>query len=224
MRAPQRKILPVDGTPPRIAVHAVFGRSIHGLSFVVPVQELDEARQATMDLRTVVRSEFTKPKERFRKLDEEESKLWKEPQPKRFQSNETRPNLKAAHDDEELRAVLREAGAQTTVVDFGASWCEHCKGMLPWFAESSDKVSATGKPRSMPREQGRAPTGTDKLLSRTQFPNMSFVMADVDRMPEMARDIRYTPTFSFYVNGKKVDEVFGSNRRQIGDRMWLHAS
>lgn len=52
---------------------------------------------------------------------------------------------------------------------------------------------------------------------------MTFVMADVDRMPEMAHDIRYTPTFSFYVNGKKVDEIFGSNRRQIGDRMWLHA-
>jgi len=162
---------------------------------VVPSQEMEEARRAAMDLRTVVRSEFTKPKERFRKIDGEESKLWKEPQPKRFQSNETRPNLKAAHDDEELRAVLREAGVQTTVVDFGASWCDHCKGMLPWFAESSDK-----------------------------FPNMTFVMADVDRMPEMARDIRYTPTFSFYVNGKKVDEVFGSNRRQIGDRMWLHAS
>lgn len=224
VRRPQRKIPPPSRGRSRIAVHAVFSRSIRGPSFVIPSPEMEEARRAAMDLRTVVRSEFTKPKERFRKIDGEESKLWKEPQPKRFQSNETRPNLKAAHDDEELRAVLREAGVQTTVVDFGASWCDHCKGMLPWFAESSDKVSIREKLQSMPRGQGRAPSGTDNLVSLTQFPNMTFVMADVDRMPEMARDIRYTPTFSFYVNGKKVDEVFGSNRRQIGDRMWLHAS
>lgn len=116
-----------------------------------------------MDLRTVVRSEFSKPKERFRKMEAEETQAWKEPKPKRFQPTETRPNLKSAHNDEELRAVLRGADGRPTVVDFGASWCEHCKGMLPWFAESSGKV---GVRSSLARTRWRGPrTTTDGSLA-----------------------------------------------------------
>ena len=33
---------------------------------------------------------------------------------------------------------------------------------------------------------------------------MRFVIADADFLPEMAADIRYTPTFAFYQRGKRV--------------------
>lgn len=93
-----------------------------------------------MDVRAAIRSEFDPPETRFRILEEGEKKRWKEPLPKSFKPVATRPNLKEAHDDESLRAILKEAGDKPTVVDYGASWCDHCKGMLPWFSESSEKV------------------------------------------------------------------------------------
>lgn len=101
----------------------------------------------------------------------------------------------------------------------GASTARECfrgsQNPVERWASDQASLEPGGEDHEQPLT-GRSPSGT-------QFPNMTFVMADVDRMPEMAHDIRYTPTFSFYVNGKKVDEIFGSNRRQIGDRMWLHA-
>ena len=72
---------------------------------------------------------------------------------------------------------------------------------------------------------------------------MRFIIADADFLPEMAADIRYTPTFAFYQRGKRVranapvasrrfayraaaqvDEFVGTNERMLRDRVWLHAS
>lgn len=71
---------------------------------------------------------------------------------------------------------------------------------------------------------------------------MRFVIADADFLPEMAADIRFTPTFAFYERGKRVracarasdvrasdsqhhqvDEFVGTNLRMLRDRVWLHA-
>ena len=72
---------------------------------------------------------------------------------------------------------------------------------------------------------------------------MRFIIADADFLPEMAADIRYTPTFAFYQRGKRVrcsggalvrcvtdgaavqvDEFVGTNERMLRDRVWLHSS
>ena len=57
--------------------------------------------------------------------------------------------------------------------------------------------------------------------SRLQFPNTRFVLADADYLPELAADVRYTPTFSFFRAGKKVDEFVGTNTQMLRDRTWL---
>ena len=36
---------------------------------------------------------------------------------------------------------------------------------------------------------------------------MRFIIADADFLPEMAADIRYTPTFAFYQRGTRVRAV-----------------
>jgi thiol-disulfide isomerase/thioredoxin len=65
------------------------------------------------------------------------------------------------------------------VVDFGASWCDHCRGMLPAVVGLTEK-----------------------------FAKHLFVLADVDSVPDSAADVRYTPTFSFYRRNRKVRLLF----------------
>ena len=73
---------------------------------------------------------------------------------------------------------------------------------------------------------------------------MRFVFADADFLPELALDVRYTPTFSVYQRGKKVcpgrpawcrvahaclspcglrqvDQFVGTNIQTLEDRAWL---
>ena len=71
--------------------------------------------------------------------------------------------------------MLNEAGPRPVVVDFGAPWCDHCRTMVPVFVRLSE-----------------------------QFPLALFVLADVDKLPDSTRDVRYTPTFAFYSRGRKV--------------------
>lgn len=61
------------------------------------------------------------------------------------------------------------------VVDFGASWCDHCRGMLPAVVALTEA-----------------------------FPRPLFVLTDVDQVPETAADVRYTPTFAFFHRNRKV--------------------
>jgi len=57
--------------------------------------------------------------------------------------------------------------------------------------------------------------------SKAQFPRTRFVLADADYLPELAGDVRYTPTFSFYLRGRKVDEFVGTDVQTLRDRAWL---
>lgn len=47
---------------------------------------------------------------------------------------------------------------------------------------------------------------------------MRFVIADADFLPEMAADIRYTPTFAFYQRGKRVRAARLSPMRCVVER------
>ncbi|XP_058003464.1 thioredoxin-like 3-3 isoform X2 [Hevea brasiliensis] len=55
------------------------------------------------------------------------------------------------------------------------------------------------------------------------FPKQSFIYADIDECPETTQHIRYTPTFHFYRDGERVDEMFGAGEERLHDRLWLHS-
>ncbi|KAF3795940.1 Thioredoxin-like 3-3 [Nymphaea thermarum] len=56
-----------------------------------------------------------------------------------------------------------------------------------------------------------------------EFPNISFVYADIDECPETTQNIRYTPTFRFFRDGERVDEMYGAGEERLRDRLWLHS-
>ncbi|KAK9124158.1 hypothetical protein Sjap_013760 [Stephania japonica] len=55
------------------------------------------------------------------------------------------------------------------------------------------------------------------------FPRLSFVYADIDECPETTQHVRYTPTFHFFRDGERVDEMFGAGEERLHDRLWLHS-
>ncbi|XWS66831.1 hypothetical protein CRYUN_Cryun05aG0234700 [Craigia yunnanensis] len=105
-------------------------------------------------------------------------------------------NLKSASSDENLKDILLhiKSSKTPTVFNYGASWCRVCSQVLPAFCRLSN-----------------------------QFPKLSFVYADIDECPETTQQIRYTPTFHFYRDGERVDEMFGAGEERLHDRLWLHS-
>ncbi|WCJ34513.1 Thioredoxin superfamily protein [Euphorbia peplus] len=105
-------------------------------------------------------------------------------------------NLKTASSDENFLEILDniKASKSPTVINYGASWCEVCSQIFPAFRRLSN-----------------------------EFPKLSFVYADIDECPETTRNIRYTPTFQFYRDGERVDEMFGAGEERLRDRLWLHS-
>ena len=71
-----------------------------------------------------------------------------------------------------------------TVVDFYADWCGPCKQIAPKFEQLS-----------------------------TKFPSVNFVKVNVDEAKEIASkySVRAMPTFLFFKNGTKVNEVVGAD-------------
>ncbi|CAH9135623.1 unnamed protein product [Cuscuta epithymum] len=80
------------------------------------------------------------------------------------------------------------------VINYGASWCRVCSQILPVFCDLSNS-----------------------------FPKLSFVYADIDDCPETTQHVRYTPTFHFYQDGERVDEMIGAGEERLHDRLWLHS-
>ncbi|KAH6755380.1 Thioredoxin superfamily protein [Perilla frutescens var. hirtella] len=105
-------------------------------------------------------------------------------------------NVVAAAGDENLKEIFGQikASKNPTVINYGASWCGVCSQILPAFCEFS-----------------------------TKFPKLSFVYADIDECPDTTQHIRYTPTFHFYRDGDRVDEMFGAGEDRLHDRLWLHS-
>ncbi|KAM0949644.1 putative monodehydroascorbate reductase (NADH) [Dioscorea sansibarensis] len=105
-------------------------------------------------------------------------------------------NLKSAMGDAHLKEILQTVKSSKipTVINYGATWCRVCSQILPAFCQFSNK-----------------------------FPKLSFVYADIDECPETTQDIRYTPTFRFYRDGERVDEMLGAGEERLEDRLWLHS-
>ncbi|KAH7853290.1 hypothetical protein Vadar_000947 [Vaccinium darrowii] len=105
-------------------------------------------------------------------------------------------NLISASSDDNLKDIFHQIRTSKTpaVINYGASWCRVCGQILPAFCQLSNK-----------------------------FPKFSFVYADIDECPETTQNIRYTPTFHFYRDGERVDEMFGGGEERLHDRLWLHS-
>ncbi|XP_052171905.1 thioredoxin-like 3-3 [Diospyros lotus] len=105
-------------------------------------------------------------------------------------------NLISATSDDNLKSIFHHIRTSKTpaVINYGASWCRVCSQILPAFCQLSNK-----------------------------FPKLSFIYADIDECPETTQHIRYTPTFHFYRDGERVDEMFGAGEERLHDRLWLHS-
>ncbi|CAL1399307.1 unnamed protein product [Linum trigynum] len=105
-------------------------------------------------------------------------------------------NLKRVSTDETHLNILRHitSSRAPAVINYGASWCSSCSQILPAFLRLSD-----------------------------HFPKLSFVYADIDECPETTNNIRYAPSFHFYRDGEKVDEMIGAGEERLHDRLWLHS-
>ena len=89
-------------------------------------------------------------------------------------------------------AGLQEAGDKLVVVDFTASWCGPCQVIAPKFEEMEK-----------------------------EFPDCIFYKVDVDKNEETseAEGINAMPTFKFYRNGKKVDEMTGASEAKLREKI-----
>ncbi|KAG4913427.1 hypothetical protein AAZX31_19G170000 [Glycine max] len=108
-----------------------------------------------------------------------------------------RVNLKSATSDDDFTNILAHIKSSKTpaVIKYGAPWCPVCIQILPAFCRLSNN-----------------------------FPKLTFVYTDIDECPETTQHIRYTPTFQFYRNGEKVDEMYGAGgEERLHDRLWLHS-
>ncbi|ESQ52312.1 hypothetical protein EUTSA_v10017445mg [Eutrema salsugineum] len=105
-------------------------------------------------------------------------------------------NLKTAATDQSLLTILHniKSSKSPAVINYGASWCQVCSQILPVFQRLS-----------------------------SSFPGHTFVYTDIDECPETTQHIRYTPTFTFYKDGEKVDEMYGAGEERLQDRLWLHS-
>ena len=86
---------------------------------------------------------------------------------------------------EQWNAFLQENKGRLAIVDFNATWCGPCRMMAPKFAEMSE-----------------------------QNPDVAFGSVDVDAMDQGVISecgISAMPTFQFFRNGEKVDELVGAN-------------
>nr|AFK40302.1 unknown [Lotus japonicus] len=105
-------------------------------------------------------------------------------------------NLKSASGDDDFTDILThiKSSKSPAVINYGASWCRVCSQILPAFCRLSN-----------------------------DFPKLSFIYADIDECPETTQHIRYTPTFQFFRDGEKVDEMYGTGEQRLRDRLWLHS-
>ncbi|KAK2746310.1 hypothetical protein FQN57_003191 [Myotisia sp. PD_48] len=80
--------------------------------------------------------------------------------------------------------VLEKQDGVLKVIDSFAEWCPPCKAIAPVLEKLSE-----------------------------QYTEVNFYKIDVDAVPDVAQElgVRAMPTFAFFKNGNKVDEVVGAN-------------
>ncbi|KAJ3030022.1 UNVERIFIED_CONTAM: hypothetical protein HDU68_010371 [Siphonaria sp. JEL0065] len=86
--------------------------------------------------------------------------------------------------------------AKLSIVDFTATWCGPCKMVAPRFEALADK-----------------------------YPNVSFLKVDVDQQRNIAGTygVRAMPTFMFFQNGQKLDEVVGADIGRVESLVYMKA-
>jgi len=79
-------------------------------------------------------------------------------------------------------------GSALTVVDFTASWCGPCQRIAPIFAALSE-----------------------------EFGDVVFLKVDVDELPDITEmaGVQAMPTFHWYKNGNKIEEMVGADPNQL---------
>lgn len=84
---------------------------------------------------------------------------------------------------------------RSLVVDFTASWCPPCRSIAPFFHDLSNK-----------------------------YPCTIFLKVDVDEMRQIAQSsgVNAMPTFHFFKNGSKVDELRGADRNALENHITQH--
>ncbi|CAF0884941.1 unnamed protein product [Brachionus calyciflorus] len=83
------------------------------------------------------------------------------------------------------------------VVDFSASWCGPCKWIAPYYEEFSN-----------------------------QYTNAVFAKVDIDELQELSGNLNIdgVPSFFFYVNGEKKDEVVGADTEGVKEAIKKYIS
>lgn len=87
--------------------------------------------------------------------------------------------------------------APLLIVDFFAVWCGPCKAIGPVF---------------------------NKIAEKPEYSAASFARLDVDKLKDVAQEcgIQAMPTFMFFKNGQKVDEIKGADPQGLEARIKTH--
>merc|ERR1711977_148922 len=88
--------------------------------------------------------------------------------------------------------VLTDAGDKLVVIDFTATWCGPCQRIGPKFVAFAEK-----------------------------YPDVVFIKVDVDENEEVAAEcgISAMPTFHYYKNKTKVDELVGASEASLEEKI-----
>ncbi|XP_051983117.1 thioredoxin-like [Xyrauchen texanus] len=97
-------------------------------------------------------------------------------------------------DQDAFQKALVEAGDKLVVVDFTATWCGPCQKIAPFYQGLSENPANS---------------------------NVVFLKVDVDDAQDVAQycEIKCMPTFHFYKNGKKVNDLSGSNQAKLEEML-----
>ncbi|CAD5111804.1 DgyrCDS1077 [Dimorphilus gyrociliatus] len=92
--------------------------------------------------------------------------------------------------EEGVRSLINDVKDQVIVIDFWASWCGPCRMIGPHF---------------------------DNWAKEAEYESIKFVKVDVDEVGELAEEfgIQCMPTFMFFKNGEKIDEISGANKDRL---------
>ena len=95
----------------------------------------------------------------------------------------------------EFKTLLEKNADKLVVVDFTANWCGPCQMIAPYF----EKLSETYK-------------------------EAVFVKVDVDENDETSEHcgIQGMPTFQFYRNEQKIDQIVGANKKNLEETVKKH--